>query len=129
TRRYGVRSGMPMARALKLCPRAKVVPVPRELCVDRGRALRAGLRRFTPLVEAASSGAAYLHLAGTEALYGGESLAATAERIRIAVLEETRIHVSGGGGTSKLIAKLAVERAKPSGVHVVAPGGEEAFMR
>lgn len=129
TRRYGVRSGMPMARALRLCPQATVVPVPRELCVDRGRAVRASLERFTPVVEAASIDETYLDLTGTEALYGGEPLSVTAERIREVVHEETQIHVSVGGGTSKLIAKLAVERAKPRGVHVVAPGGEAEFMR
>lgn len=129
TRRFGVRSGMPMARALQLCPRAKVVPVPREMCRDRGRAVRAALRRFTPIVEAASIDEAYLDLTGTEALYGGEPLAETAERIRRAVYEETSIHVSVGGGTNKLIAKLAVERAKPGGVHIVPPGGEAEFMR
>lgn len=129
TRRYGVRSGMPMARALRLCPQATVVPVPRELCVERGRAVRSVLARFTPVVEAASIDEAYLDLTGTEALYGGEPLAATAERIRKTVHEETRIHVSVGGGTSKLIAKLAVEGAKPSGVHIVPAGGEADFMR
>lgn len=128
TRVYGVRSGMPTARALRLCPQAKVVPVPRKLCGEKSRAVRAVLERFAPLVEPASIDEAYLDLGGTERLYNDEPLADTARRIQDAVLRETDIAVSIGGGTSKLVAKLAVERAKPAGVHVVPPGREEAFL-
>src|SRR5690606_17054617 len=49
-------------------------------------------------------------------------------RIQDAVLREAGIAVSIGGGTSKLVAKLAVGRAKPAGVHIVAAGGEEEFV-
>lgn len=128
TRVYGVRSGMPTGRALKLCPEAKVVPVPRGLCGEKSRAVRAVLERFAPLVEPASIDEAYLDLGGTERLYNDEALADTARRIQEAVLRETDIVVSLGGGTSKLVAKLAVGRAKPAGVHVVAPGDEQSFL-
>jgi DNA polymerase-4 len=91
------------------------------------------LERFAPLVQAASIDEWYLDLGGTEALYGGASLDEVAHRIRDAVVAETGLTVSIGGGTSKLVAKLAVERAKPkfgaNGVHVVAAGEELAFMR
>ncbi len=129
TRPYGCRSGMPTARALRLCPAATVVPVPRSLCREKSRQVRAVLRRYSPVVEAASIDEAYVDLTGTEALYRGEALAETAERLRGEVEAETAIVVSVGGGTNKMIAKLAVERAKPAGVHVVEPGGETAFMR
>jgi DNA polymerase IV len=128
TRAYGVRSGMPTAQALRLCPAATVVPVPRGVCDDRSRAVRAVLERYSPVVEPASIDEAYLDLSGTERLYRGEHLADTARLIQQAVLDETRIHVSLGGGTNKLVAKLAVTRAKPAGVHVVEPGGEAAFL-
>src|SRR5690554_5221068 len=52
TRAFGCRSAMPTAQALRLCPRAKVVPVPRELCSRKSREVRAVLQTFTPLVEA-----------------------------------------------------------------------------
>jgi DNA polymerase-4 len=129
TRAYGCRSAMPTARALQLCPRAMVVPVPRKMCGVKSREVREVLRRFTPLVEAASVDEAYLDLTGTEALYRGEPLASTARRIQAAVKAETEITVSIGGGGTRVVAKLAAETAKPAGVHVVAPGGEEAFMR
>lgn len=133
-REFGVRSAMPTAHALRLCPNAKVVPVPRKACVQRSRAILRVLERFTPAVEAASIDEFYLDLSGTEGLYRGEALAQTAARIRGAVLQETGLSVSIGGGTSKLVAKLAAKDAKPrpgrrgSGVHVVPPGGEAAFI-
>ncbi|HEX6309797.1 MAG TPA: DNA polymerase IV [Longimicrobiales bacterium] len=128
TRVYGVRSGMPTAQAQRLCPRAVTVPVPRGLCEQKSRAIRNVLERFTPIVEPASIDEAYLDLTGTERLYHHEALRATAERIQAAVLEETRIHVSIGGGVNRLVAKLAVSRAKPAGVHIVEPGAEGEFL-
>ena len=133
-RAYGVHSAMPMARAVRLCPGATVVPVPWEACADKGREIGAVLRRFTPAVEQASSDEFYLDLSGTERLYHDEPLATTAGRIREAVLADTTLSLSIGGATSKLVAKLAAGVAKPrpgapsAGVHVVPPGAEAEFM-
>jgi DNA polymerase-4 len=135
TRKYGVRSAMPISRALRLCPKAVCVPVPRKACTQKHREIRAVLERHAPAVEGASIDEWYLDLAGTEALYHNESLAETAARIRRDVIRETGLSVSFGGGTSKLIAKLAVEHAKHgsdghgTGVHVVPAGEEQEFMR
>jgi len=129
TRVFGVRSGMPTARALRLCPQARVVPVPRAVCAEKSREVRDVLTRFTPVVEAASIDEAYLDMTGTDALYHHEPLAETARRIREAVLAATSISVSIGGGASRLVAKLAAERAKPAGVQIVAPDGVLEFMR
>ncbi|MBA3890288.1 MAG: DNA polymerase IV [Gemmatimonadaceae bacterium] len=133
TRAYGVRSGMPMARALRLCPQATVVGVPRGACGAKSREIMEVLRTFSPTIAAASIDEWYVDLGGTEALYAGESLQQTAHRIRASVHEATRLSVSIGGGTSRLVAKLAAERAKPkagaNGVHIVPPGEELAFMR
>jgi DNA polymerase IV len=132
-RHFGVRSGMPIARALRLCPDAVCVPVPRQACSEKSRAIRDVLHQLSPVVESASVDEWYLDLGGTERLYG-EPLADTAHRIRSEVQRQTGLAVSLGGGTSRLVAKLAVELAKPrggsggSGVHVVPPGTEEAFM-
>jgi DNA polymerase-4 len=133
-RKFGARSGMPMAQALRLCPDALVVRVPRRSCSERSRAIVKVLERFTPVVEPASIDEMYLDLTGTEGLYRGESLEETARRIRETVLAETRIAVSIGGGTTRLVAKLAAKRAKPhrtpeaQGVVVVPPGAEAAFV-
>lgn len=133
TRKFGVRSAMPISRALRLCPNALCVPVPRGACSRKHREIRAVLDQFAPRVQAASIDEWYLDLEGTDALYHGAPLHDIARRIRDEVLGATGLSVSIGGGTSKLVAKLAVERAKPktgaTGVHIVPPGAELAFMR
>ncbi len=132
-RKFGVRSAMPIARALRLCPDAMCVPVPRRVCGEKSREIRTVLERYAPVVEGASIDEWYMDLAGTEGLYK-EPLAETAHRIRDAVRAETSLAISIGGGTSKLVAKLAVERAKPkpgtsaTGVHIVDPGDEGRFL-
>src|SRR4051795_11523519 len=134
TRKFGVRSAMPISRALRLCPDAMCVPVPRRACSAKHREIRDVLERFTPHVQGASIDEWYLDLAGMERIYGDASLETLAHRIRTSVAEATGMKVSIGGGTSKLVAKLAVERAKPkpgtgaTGVHVVAAGDEESFL-
>jgi DNA polymerase IV len=131
TRKFGVRSAMPISRALKLCPGAMCVPVPRE-CGAKSAEIRAVLEKFAPLVEGASVDEWYMDLTGTEAVYHHEPLAQTGQKIRQAVHAATGLTVSIGGGTNKLIAKLAVERAKPkfgaNGVCIVPDGGEAAFL-
>jgi len=134
-RAFGVHSAMPTARAIRLCPKALVVPVPFEACVKKGREIRRALQQFTPVVDQASSDEFYLDMSGTERLYHDEPLAVTAGRIRDAVLKATSLTVSIGGGTSKVVAKLAAGVAKPmpgsegTGVHIVEPGRELEFMR
>jgi len=129
TRKFGVRSAMPIARALRLCPDALCVPVPRKACAQKSGEIRQVLEQFTPIVEGASIDEWYLDLSGTEGVYRHEPLATTAQRIRAAVHQATGLTLSIGGGVNKLIAKLAVARAKPDGVLIVEPGAEEAFLR
>src|SRR5712692_1942955 len=134
-RRYGVHSAMPMARAIRLCPKAVVVPVPWEACAEKSRQIKTALERFTPAVEQASSDEFYLDMKGTEGLYRNEPLAETARRVRAAVRDATGLSVSIGGGASCLVAKLAAGVAKPlpgtagEGVRVVEPGAEGEFLR
>jgi len=127
-RRFGVRSAMPTAQALRLCPDAMVVGVPRGACGQKSREIKKCLDKLSPVVQSASIDEFYLDLTGTERLFG-ESLEVTAHRIRAAVLEATRISVSIGGGTRRMIAKLASGRAKPEGVLLVPPGQEAEFMK
>jgi len=129
-RRYGVHSAMPMARAIRLCPKATVVPVPWEACADKSRQIKTVLEQFTPAVEQASSDEFYLDMTGTAG-----PLAGTARRMRAAVWEAAGLSVSIGGGTSCLVAKLAAGVAKPlpgttgDGVQIVEPGAEGEFLR
>lgn len=134
-RRCGVRSAMSIAQARRLCPQATFVPVPRKACGQKSAEIRAVLQRYAPVVEGASVDEWYLDLSGTEGVYHDEPLDVTARRIRTAVREATGLTLSIGGGTNKLIAKLAVDRAKPrtdpqhNGVLIVAPGAEAEFLR
>lgn len=127
-RAYGVRSAMPTAHALRLCPKAMVVGVPRGVISEKSREVRDALADLSPVVQAASVDEFYLDLSGTERLFEGETLERTAWRIRDAVLERTQISVSLGGGTRRVIAKLATTRAKPAGVWIVPPGREQDFL-
>jgi DNA polymerase-4 len=133
-RKFGVRSAMSIAHALRLCPDAMCVPVPSKACGAKSREIRAVLERYAPVVEGASVDEWYMDLGGTEGVYRNEPLRDTAHRMRAAVKAETGMSISIGGGTNKLVAKLAVERAKPKpgttadGVHIVPPGDEESFV-
>ena len=100
----------------------------RGACSEKGDETRSCLGSLAPVGQAASIDEFYLDLAGTERLFG-ESLEVTAHHIRETVLEATRISVSIGGGTRRMVAKLASARAKPGGVHIVPPGHEADFMR
>jgi DNA polymerase-4 len=133
-RRFGVRSAMPISRAVRLCPGAMCVPVPRSACAEKSREIAEVLARFAPVVECASIDEWYLDLTGTEGVYAGRSVDDVAVSIRTAVQKETGLTISIGGGTSRLVAKLAVELAKSkpdrptSGVFVVPNGGEAEFL-
>ncbi len=133
-RAYGVRSAMPIARALQLCPQAMCVPVPRHACGKRSKEIHAVLMRFAPVVQASSIDEWYCDMGGTDALYGHETLEATAHRIRNAVRAATGLTVSIGCGTTRLVAKMAVELGKPkpgtnaNGVCAVQPGNEMEFL-
>jgi DNA polymerase-4 len=127
-RKFGVHAGMPMSQAVRLCPRAMVVPVPGEMVQLKHREVRAVLDEFSPVVQAASVDEFYLDLTGTEELYRHEPLADTARRIQQAVLERTGISLSIGGATQRTLAKMAASVNKPFGIHVVEPGAEAEFI-
>jgi DNA polymerase-4 len=127
-RKFGAHAGMPMSQAIRLCPRAMVVPVPGEMVQRKHKEVRAVLDEFSPVVEAASVDEFYLDLTGTEELYRHEPLEETARRIQQAVLERTGISLSIGAATQRTLAKMAAGVNKPFGIHVVPPGGEAEFI-
>lgn len=127
-RRFGVRSAMPMATAVRLCPRALIVPIPGAMIRKKSRELAAALDRWAPVVAMASVDEAYLDLTGTDALYRSAPLEEITRWIQRDLFERTSLAVSIGGGTNRLVAKLATSRAKPAGTHIVPPGGEDAFV-
>src|SRR5690606_6892463 len=126
-RAYGVRAGMPIRHALALCPNARVVDVPREAVREKSRAIREILSGYAVTLEPASVDEFYLDVTGVSKAMGLD-LEGLARRIREHALKETRLSLSIGGGTNRLIAKMAANACKPAGVLVIAPGEEEAFL-
>lgn len=125
-RALGVRNGMRLRDAHRVCPRA----VFRRGDVHAAMALAARVweiaRRETPLVQPTSLDDAFLDLAGTEALRGPPREAA--ERIRRAAREEVGLSLSVGIGESKVLARVAGDLAKPGGLREVPPGTGPDFL-
>ena len=126
-RRFGVRSGMPMKQALKLCPGAVLVPPDFEKYREESSRIMRILNDFTPLVEPLSLDEAFLDLKGTELLFGPPM--ECARKIKRRILEEAGLTASIGIGTSKTIAKIASDFGKPDGLVYVEPGKEREFLR
>ncbi len=114
----GVRSAMPMFKALKLCPDATVIRPDLAKYGAVAREIRAMMGRLTPLVQPLSIDEAALDLAGTEALHGAAP-AAVLSRFARAVEDTVGVTVSIGLAGNRLLAKLAAERDKPRGFAVL----------
>lgn len=114
----GVRSAMPMFKALKLCPDAVVVPPRMDVYVDVSRAIKAKMQAMTPLVEPLSLDEAFLDLTGTERLTG-RAPAQSMARLAAEIEEEIGITVSVGLSHNKYLAKIASDLDKPRGFSVI----------
>jgi DNA polymerase-4 len=125
-REFGVRSAMPMARAIRLCPQAAVVPPDMAGYAEASRGVMAIFRSVTPLVEPLSMDEAFLDVAGAARRLGRP--AQIGEWIRARVADEQRITCSVGVAATKFLAKLASTRCKPDGLQVVPAGGATAFL-
>lgn len=126
-RAFGVRSGMPIAQAARLCPGATFFKGNFTHYREASRAVRRVLGRFSPIVAMASLDEGYLDFNGTEALYP-VSLLPVAERLRREITTETGLDSSIGIGPNRMIAKLASDYAKPRGICEVRAGWEEGFV-
>jgi len=125
-RTFGIRSAMPMARALRLCPEAIVLPPRHSLYRDHSRRVMEVLCQTSPLVEQISIDEAYLDL--TNRVTSWKETVEIARRIQRRVQEKLGLSASLGVATNKLVAKVASDRDKPGGLTVVQPGGEMAFL-
>ncbi len=125
-RAYGVRSAMPTAQALRLCPQAILVPGDPERYSEISDQVMALLSEYTPLIEKVSIDEAFLDTTGCERLWGpAEEIARTIQR---RVKGELSLPSSLGVAANKLLAKMASEEGKPGGLVVVPPGQEAAFL-
>ena len=126
-RRYGIHSGMPIARAVALCPAATFHQGEFRHYRNASRAVRSILKQFSPTVVMASLDEAYLDFTGTDRMHP-TSLLPVAESIRDRVHAETGLDCSVGIGPNRMVAKIASEAAKPRGLLEVRPGWQEGFL-
>lgn len=135
-RAFGVHSAMPAARARRLCPDAVFLPGRYDQYAEFSARLHEVFARYTPLVEPIALDEAFLDVSGARRLLGdGASIGWS---IRQAVKQDIGLDASVGVASTKLLAKLASEAAKPvahragvrpgRGVVVVPPGGELRFL-
>jgi len=126
-RAFGVRSAMPMARALRLCPNLVIVRPDFQRYRAASQQILDIFRSCTPLVEPLSLDEAYLDVTDN---HWGEALATSvAKRLKQRVLEETRLTASAGVAPNKFLAKIASGWQKPDGLTVISPGRVEAFLQ
>jgi DNA polymerase IV len=125
-RRFGVHSAMPLRTAAKLCPHAIFVDGHPDRYREYSSKAYEVMTRFTPLVEMASIDEAYLDMTGTERLHGPPLRAA--HELHDAMKAETQLNCSVGIATSRVVAKITSDQAKPNGVLWVVPGQEASFI-
>ncbi len=125
-RKFGVHSAMPLRTAAKLCPHAVFLDGHPDLYRESSRKARTVLEMFSPAVEMASIDEAYIDMTGTEKLHGPPLR--SAHKLHATMKEHTGLNCSVGIGTSRLMAKICSDQAKPNGVLYVLPGQEQTFL-
>ena len=125
-RSYGVRSAMPSAHAMRLCPSLVVIPPNFEKYRAAAYQVREIFHRYTDLVEPLSLDEAYLDVSDSEHFQGSATLIARA--IREAVSQEVGITISAGVAPNKFLAKVASDWDKPDGLTTITPDQVEAFV-
>lgn len=125
-RPFGVRSAIPMARAIKLAPRAIIVPPRFGAYVEASEAVFRIFERYTPLIEPLSLDEAFLDVTGSLGLFG--RAATIASSIREVIRNEVGLPASAGIAEVKFVAKIASDVAKPDGQREVLAGASRAFL-
>ena len=125
-RRYGIRSAMSSAEALRRCPAVIFVPPHMSLYVEYSHAVWQAVREIVPVVEQVGIDEGYLDLASVDP--DPRQARALAEAVQAAVRAATSLSCSLGVASCKVVAKVASDRRKPGGLTVVPPGREAAFL-
>jgi DNA polymerase-4 len=124
---FGVRSAMPMATAVRLCPSLVIVPPDFARYRAASQAVFTIFREVTPLVEPLSLDEAYLDV--TENLWGEPTATGVAKRLKARIHDETRLTASAGVAPNKFLAKIASGWKKPDGLTVIRPDRVEPFLQ
>lgn len=126
-RLFGVRSAMPTATAMRLCPDLILIPGNMTKYRQAAMQIREIFYDYSDLVEPLSLDEAYIDVTDSELCLGSATL--MAEDIRQRVRDEVGITVSAGVAPNKFLAKIASDWNKPDGLFVVTPAQVEAFTR
>ena len=126
-RTFGVRSAIPMSRAVRLCPSLVIVRPDFQKYRSISTQIFDIYREVTPLVEPLSLDEAYLDV--TENSWGEPLGVTVARRLKDAIKDATRLTASAGVAPNKFLAKIASGWKKPDGLTVVAPERVERFLR
>lgn len=125
-RKFGIHSAMPLRTAARLCPHAVFLEGHHGKYEEWSDHVASILGKFSPIVEMVSIDEAYLDLSGTERLHGPPF--AAADKLLRTITQTTSLPCSGGLATTRLLAKVASDQAKPRGLVWVAPGMEARFL-
>jgi DNA polymerase IV len=125
-RALGVRTPMPGGLARRMCPHAVVVEPRMAAYAEASKRVFEVFERTTPLVEALSIDEAFLDVSGLRRVSGTPTEIAV--RLRREVADEVGLPISVGVARTKFLAKVASGMAKPDGLLVIEPDGEEAFL-
>ena len=125
-RKFGVRSAMPTATALRLCPHAIVLPPRMSYYARVSEQIRELFFRYTPLVEPLSLDEAFLDVTGSEGLFG--PAAEIGRRIKQDLRREVGLVASVGVAPNKFLAKIASDLQKPDALVIVNPAGVQEFL-
>ncbi|NOI22336.1 DNA polymerase IV [Vibrio mediterranei] len=118
-RKFGVRSAMPTAQALKLCPNLLLVPGRMQIYKETSIKIREIFSRYTSLIEPLSLDEAYLDV--TDSPHCQNSATLIAEAIRKDIWDELQLTASAGVAPLKFLAKIASDMNKPNGQFVIPP--------
>jgi DNA polymerase-4 len=125
-RKYGIQSAMPLRTAGRLCPHAIFLDGHHAKYTQWSDRVASILAKFSPVVEMVSIDEAYLDLSGTERLHGPPF--AASDKLLRTITCETGLPCSGGLASTRLVAKVASDQAKPRGLVWVPAGREERFL-
>ena len=125
-RKFGIHSAMPLRTAARLCPHAVFLDGHHGKYEEWSDRVASILGKFSPIVEMVSIDEAYLDFSGTERLHGPPF--AAADKLLRTITQTTSLPCSGGLATTRLVAKVASDQAKPRGLVWVAPGMEARFL-
>jgi DNA polymerase-4 len=123
----GVRSAMPMFKAVKLCPEAVVIAPDFARYRAESRRIFERVRALTPLVQSLSLDEAWMNLAGTERLHGAAPAVILA-RLQTKIEAQVGLTVSVGLAPNKFLAKIASELDKPRGFGVIGAAEARSFL-